>query len=115
MRWIGLMFSGLGRRGIWRSGWSGVYRTIALTDPSRRAAVMAELHRGPDLTATLSASPPQVDLPEMPAPEQRLLRVNMNLVPLGGPQTALARTGDLRRPFLAPGGHRDAACRMANG
>jgi signal transduction histidine kinase len=63
-----------------------VYRTMALTDPSRRAPVLAELHRGPDLTAVLSSSPPEVELPEMPTPEQRLLRINMNLVPLGGPQ-----------------------------
>jgi signal transduction histidine kinase len=65
---------------------AGVYRTMALTDPARRPAVMADLHRGPDLVAALSPSPPQVDLPEMPLPEQRLLRVNMNLVPMGGPQ-----------------------------
>jgi len=48
---------------------AGVYRTMALTDPSRRATVITEMHRGPDLLATLSASPPQVDLPEMPIPE----------------------------------------------
>jgi signal transduction histidine kinase len=65
---------------------AAVYRTMALTDPPRRAAVMAELHRGPDLVATLSSSPPQVDLPEMPVPDQRLLRVNMSLIPMGGPQ-----------------------------
>jgi signal transduction histidine kinase len=64
----------------------GLYRTMALTDAPRRAAVLAELHRGPDLVPELSSSPPEVDLPEMPTPEQRLLRVNMNLVPLGGPQ-----------------------------
>jgi signal transduction histidine kinase len=65
---------------------AGVYRTMALTDPSRRATVITEMHRGPDLLATLSASPPQVDLPEMPIPEQRLLRVNLSLIPMGGPQ-----------------------------
>jgi len=64
----------------------GVYRTMALTDPPRREAVLADLHRGPELMVTLGASPPQVDLPEMPPQEQRLLRVNMNLVPLGAPQ-----------------------------
>jgi signal transduction histidine kinase len=64
----------------------GLYRTIALTDPPRRAAVLAELHRTPDLVTTLGSSPPQAELPEMPTPEQRLLRVNMNLVPLGAPQ-----------------------------
>jgi signal transduction histidine kinase len=64
----------------------GLYRTIALTDAPRRASVLAELHRGPDLMPTLSSSPPEVDMPEMPMTEQRLLRVNMNLVPLGAPQ-----------------------------
>jgi signal transduction histidine kinase len=64
----------------------GLYRTMALTDPPRRAAVLADMHRLPDLTAILSSSPPEADMPEMPQFEQRLLRVNMNLVPLGGPQ-----------------------------
>jgi signal transduction histidine kinase len=64
----------------------GLYRTMALTDAARRASVLAELHRAPELVAVLSASPPVVDLPEMPPPERALLRVNMNLVPLGGPQ-----------------------------
>ncbi len=63
-----------------------LYRTMALTDPSRRASVLAELHRGPELAATLSATPPQVDIPEMPPPEQRLLRVNMNMIPVGSQQ-----------------------------
>jgi signal transduction histidine kinase len=63
----------------------GVYRTMALSDPSRRASVLAELHRGPDLTAELSDAPPQSDAPAMPPPEQFLLRQNMNLIPLGGP------------------------------
>lgn len=63
-----------------------VYRTLALTEADRRAAVLAELHRLPDLKAVLSASPPEAEMPEMPSPEQRLLRVNMNLLPLGAPQ-----------------------------
>jgi signal transduction histidine kinase len=63
-----------------------IYRTIALTDPPRREEVLAALHRGPELKAVLSQSPPQVDMPAMPAPEQQLLRINMNLVPLGAPQ-----------------------------
>jgi signal transduction histidine kinase len=63
-----------------------IYRTIALTDPPRRDEVLAALHRGPELKAVLSQSPPQVDMPAMPAPEQQLLRINMNLVPLGAPQ-----------------------------
>ncbi|HEY0424875.1 MAG TPA: ATP-binding protein [Rhodopila sp.] len=64
----------------------GLYGTMVLTDPSRRAAVLAELHRGPDLVVTLASSPPEVDLPEMPGAEQRLLRLNMSLIPLGAPQ-----------------------------
>jgi hypothetical protein len=62
-----------------------LYRTMALTDPPRRAAVLAGLHHGPELVPTLSSSPPDAGLPEMPFPEQRLLRVSMNLLPLGGP------------------------------
>ncbi|HYZ24160.1 MAG TPA: ATP-binding protein [Rhodopila sp.] len=58
-----------------------VYRTVVLTDPDRRAGVLAEMHRG-DLSPALSDAPPAVDLPEMPPFEQRLLRVAMNLVPM---------------------------------
>ncbi|MDR3531309.1 MAG: two-component sensor histidine kinase, partial [Rhodopila sp.] len=76
----------------------GLYRTIVLTDAPRRAAVLAELHRGPELMAVLSSSPPDVDMPQMPTPEQRLLRVNMNLVPLGAPQLRW-------REMLIFGGH----------
>jgi signal transduction histidine kinase len=75
-----------------------VYRTIALTEASRRATVLAELHRGPDLVAKLSETPPQVDLPPMPPLEQRLLRVNMNVAWLGGPQLRW-------RELLILGGH----------
>ena len=64
----------------------GLYRTIELTDEARRPIVLAELHRTADLQPVLSPSPPEVDLPEMQMPEQRLLRVNMSLVPLGAPQ-----------------------------
>jgi signal transduction histidine kinase len=64
----------------------GLYRTMALTDPARRPNVLAELHRGPDLVATLSTLPPDADLPEMSPTEQRLLRINMNLLPIGSPQ-----------------------------
>ena len=63
-----------------------VYRTMALTDPAKRASVLAELHRGPDVVAVLSDSPPEVELPMMPPPEQRLLRVAMNVFPLEGRQ-----------------------------
>ena len=62
---------------------TSVYRTIALTDPERRAGVLAEMHRS-DLSPVLSDSPPAGDLPEMPPLEQRLLRVAMNLMPMEG-------------------------------
>jgi signal transduction histidine kinase len=62
-----------------------VYRTVALTDPARRGSVIGDLHRGPDLSAVLSDSPPANDLPPMRPEEQFLLRRNLNLVPLGGP------------------------------
>jgi signal transduction histidine kinase len=61
----------------------GLYRTMALTDEERRPQVLADLHRGPELTAALSQSPPDADIPEMPLAEQRLLRINMNLLQIG--------------------------------
>ena len=64
----------------------GLYRTMALTDPARRATVLAELHRASALAAALSDAPPEVDMPEMSPPDQRLLRVNMNLAFFGPPQ-----------------------------
>ena len=63
-----------------------LYRTVALTDPPGRAALLADLHHGASLAPELSASPPEADMPQMPTPQQRLLRINMNLIPLGSPQ-----------------------------
>ena len=91
---LGLTIHALDRLDVQRLGQArdlatrvvALYRTIALTDEPRRAQVLAELHRGRDLTATLSPLPPTVDMPEMSPLEQRLLRVNMNLMPIGGPQ-----------------------------
>jgi len=91
---LGLTIHALDRLDVQRLGQArdlavrvvGLYRTMALTDEPRRPSVLAELHRGPELTAELSPSPPNVDMPEMQPPEQRLLRVNMNLLPLGAPQ-----------------------------
>jgi len=91
---LGLTIHALDRLDVQRLGQArdlatrvvGLYRTIVLTDEPRRAQVLAELHRGPELTAALSPLPPTVDMPEMPPPERALLRVNMNLIPLGGPQ-----------------------------
>ncbi len=64
----------------------GIYRTVAMIPANERAAALTDLHRGPGLTATLSADRPAIDLPEMPPWMQRLFRVNMNLAPLGGRQ-----------------------------
>jgi signal transduction histidine kinase len=90
----GLTIHALDRQDVQRLGQAralavrvmSVYRTIALTDPDHRQDVLAELHRGSDMTVTLDASPPQVDLPLMQPFEQRLLRLNMNLIPSGAPQ-----------------------------
>jgi hypothetical protein len=57
----------------------GIYRTVVLTAPADRASVLAELHRGPDLSVQLSAAPPVTELPRMPAVGQSLWRVNLNL------------------------------------
>lgn len=62
----------------------GTYRTVMLTTPDRRETVLAELHRAPGLTAEISAAPPGADLPDAVPFGQRLLRVNLNLVPLMG-------------------------------
>jgi signal transduction histidine kinase len=65
---------------------AGLYRSIALSAPAQREAVLAELHRRPGLTAELSHAPPTQDLPETAVALQRLYRLNMNLMPIGGPQ-----------------------------
>ncbi len=62
----------------------GIYRTVELTAPADRSGVLEELHHGPDLSAQLSDAPPVPNLPEMPEPEQRFWRVNLNLI--GVPQ-----------------------------
>jgi signal transduction histidine kinase len=64
----------------------GIYRTVVLTAPADREAVLAELHHGPDLDAQLSTSPPVTDLPRMPPVRQSLWRVNLNLSGVSPPQ-----------------------------
>ncbi len=63
-----------------------LYRTVVLAPVADRESMLTDLHRGPGLSAEISANPPVTDLPEMPPFLARLFRVNMNLVPLGGPQ-----------------------------
>jgi signal transduction histidine kinase len=63
-----------------------IYRTVMLTPPEQRDSVLAELRHSPDLTAELVQHPPTEDLPDALPFRQRLLRVNLNLVPLMGVQ-----------------------------
>ena len=90
----------------------GIYRTIVLTDQPARPTVLAEMHRGPDLTATLSDQAPQLGLPEMPLSEQRLLRVNISLLPIGAPQL---RWRDLVIYGGQPHGHVVIGMRLPDG
>ena len=61
-----------------------LYRTVMMTAPDRRAAVLAELHREPGMSAQIDQDPPTEDLPDEMPLGQRILRVNLNLVPLMG-------------------------------
>ncbi len=61
-----------------------VYRNMVNVDADQRAAVLAEMRRLPGMAIELSDSLPISDLPPTPPPEQRLLRVNMNLMPMPG-------------------------------
>jgi signal transduction histidine kinase len=61
-----------------------IYRTVMLTPPDQREAVLEELRHSPDLSAELVQHPPTEDLPDALPFQQRLLRVNLNLVPLMG-------------------------------
>ncbi len=60
------------------------YRTVMLTPLERREAMLAELNRAPGLTAELSETPPTGDMAGQVPLGQRLLRINLNLVPLMG-------------------------------
>ena len=50
------------------------YRTVMMTAPERREAVLGELRRVPGLTAELAREPPAPDLPDTLPFGQRLLR-----------------------------------------
>jgi signal transduction histidine kinase len=63
----------------------GLYRTVELTAPAERPAVLGELRHGPGLSAELSATPPVANVPEMPPNEQRFWRINLNLVGMPSP------------------------------
>lgn len=66
----------------------GVYRTVVMTPPEQRETVLDELRRSPDLIAELDNKPPVSNF-EAPYLEQRLLRVNLNLI--GMPQSLRPR------------------------
>ena len=61
-----------------------VYRAVFMTPPDRRGALLEEMRHSPGLTAQLSQVAPSPELEEEPLFAQRLLRVNLNLVPLLG-------------------------------
>jgi signal transduction histidine kinase len=60
----------------------GLYRTVAMTVPADREALLRDLPLPQGTGAEISAGPAMATLPDTPFPEQRLLRVSMNLVPL---------------------------------
>ena len=61
-----------------------VYRAVFMTPIDRRGALLEEMRHSPGLTAQLSQTAPSPELEEEPLFAQRLLRVNLNLVPLLG-------------------------------
>ncbi len=61
-----------------------VYRNVVNVDPTQRTAMLAEMRRLPGMDIALSDQPPLTDLPDTPPPEQRLVRVSMNLTPMPG-------------------------------
>jgi signal transduction histidine kinase len=60
------------------------YRTVMMTAPAQRETVLSELRHAPGMSAELAQNPPTADLPEALPFERRLLRVNLNVVPLLG-------------------------------
>jgi hypothetical protein len=62
-----------------------VYRNMVNLEANQRAPVLAEMRRLPGIAIDLSDQPLVTDLPPTPGPEQRLVRVNMNLTPMPGP------------------------------
>jgi signal transduction histidine kinase len=83
------------------------YREVMMTPPQQREAVLAEIRHQPEISAELSDGPPA---PEFPGPlpfRQRLLRVNMSLVPLmGAPRwQGLNIQGDPHRHLVMVGMH----------
>jgi signal transduction histidine kinase len=61
-----------------------IYRNLATVEASQRTAMLAEMQRSPGFAIELSDQPPITDLPNTLPWEQRLVRVNMNLMPMPG-------------------------------
>jgi signal transduction histidine kinase len=62
-----------------------IYRNVVNLQADQRALVLSEMRRIPGIEADLSNAPAITDLPPTPLPEQRLLHVAFNLVPMPGP------------------------------
>jgi signal transduction histidine kinase len=60
------------------------YRMVMTTPPERRHEVVSQLRRLPGLTAELTTDPPIAELANGVALGQRIMRVNLNMVPLMG-------------------------------
>jgi signal transduction histidine kinase len=63
-----------------------IYRLVAAAKPAERARVLAREHLPKMITATLSDSPPDTTLPEVPRPQQAPFRVGVNFGGLGDPE-----------------------------
>jgi len=59
-----------------------LYRSVVLTAPDERALVLREMRQWPGLKADLSKTAPLDPLPEAPPPVQRIMRLNLDLVPM---------------------------------
>ena len=58
------------------------YRTVVMTAPEERDLVLRELRQGKEFNAELGRTAPVTPLPQAPFPWQRLLRVNLDMVPM---------------------------------
>lgn len=63
-----------------------VYRTIAGTEPDKRAEVLAAQHLPPMMSVTLTDKPPETTLPELSRPQQPPFRLGVNLIVLNDPK-----------------------------
>ena len=59
-----------------------LYRTVVLTSPDDRILVLRALHQTPGFNVQLSKTAPVTELPPAPYTIQRVMRVNLEVVPL---------------------------------